>query len=57
MIKSIYDEKNKFYKHEYYCDKCLEQIKYGEIFRKEVFIYEVDLCSFCWRYWGNKNES
>ena len=57
MIKSIYDDKNKFYKHKYFCDKCFEQIKYGEIFRKEIFIYEIDLCYVCCRYWERDNES
>ena len=49
MIKNIYDKTNKYYKHEYYCDNCFEQIKYGEIFRNEraIKFNKIDLCSEC----------
>lgn len=48
MVKNIYDEKNKFYKHEYYCDWCFKQIKYGEIFRSKIGLVRVkDLCADC----------
>ena len=49
MIKNIYDKTNKYYKHEYYCDNCFEQIKYGEIFRNEraIKFNKFDLCSEC----------
>ena len=55
MIKNIYDEKNKFYRHKYFCDKCYDQIKYGEIFRKEIFIFEIDLCASCKVEWDNES--
>lgn len=51
MIKNIYDEKNKYYKHKYYCDWCLEEIKYGEIFRVRISMWERDLCADCKRKW------
>lgn len=50
MIKNIYDRKNKYYKHEYYCDLCLNEIsQYGEIFRNEkaTEINIFDLCIKC----------
>ena len=47
MIKNIYDKKNKFYKHEYYCDWCYKKIKYGEIFRIETWIFTKDFCPEC----------
>ena len=50
MIKSIYDEKNRFYKHEYYCDICFTEIsEYGEILRNEkaIKLNKFDLCSTC----------
>ena len=56
MIKNIYEEKNKFYRHKYFCDKCFDQIKYGEIFRKEIFIYKIDLCYLCWKDWKEIEE-
>ena len=56
MIKTIYDDKNKFYRHEYFCDKCFEEIKYGEIFRKEIFIYEIDLCCECYKNYEIKRK-
>lgn len=51
MIKNIYDYKNKYYKHEYYCDKCKQQIKYGEIFLIETWIYTKDFCADCKMWW------
>lgn len=54
MIKNIYDKRNKHYIHEYYCDKCFSEIRYGEIKRHDKAIEEkkFDLCSDCafW-YW------
>lgn len=55
MIKNIYDEKNKYYKHEYYCDKCKQQIKYGEIFLIETWICTKDFCSDCKMWWDIMN--
>ena len=51
MIKSIYDDKDKFYWHKYFCDNCFDQLKYGEIYRKKIYIYEIDLCYLCWKNW------
>ena len=55
MIKNIYDKVNNYYKHEYFCDWCLEEIKYGEIFRIKIWMWNRDLCAFCKRKW-DKNE-
>lgn len=57
MVKTFYDEKNKCYKHEYYCDWCFEQIKYGEIFRSKFgLIYVKDLCTDCKKREEVKND-
>lgn len=49
MIKNIYSHTNKTYTHEYFCDNCFKQIKYGEIFRHRVAIDcdKFDLCFDC----------
>lgn len=49
MIKNIYDRKNKYYNHEYYCDHCFCELVYGEILRHEFAIEnnKFDLCSGC----------
>ena len=49
MIKNIYSQVNKFYEHEYYCDNCFTQIRYGEIHRNELAVKcdKFDLCSRC----------
>lgn len=56
MIKNIYDKRNNYYKHEYYCDNCFSQIQHGEILRnkkaRENNIF--DLCFECKRKWDNK---
>lgn len=57
MIKTIYDKDNKYYKHKYYCDWCLEEIKYGEIFRCEIWIFERDLCATCKKKWDDNESS
>ena len=59
MIKNIYDKKNKYYKHEYYCDNCFEKIKYGEILRNEKAIKfnKFDLCSECCYLIYNEEET
>lgn len=58
MIKNIYDKKNKFYKHEYYCDCCVIKIKNGKIFRSEFAIDEnkFDLCHDCKKHWDEKGK-
>ena len=57
MVKNIYDEKNKWYKHEYFCDWCFKQIKYGEIFRSTYgLIYIKDLCAKCKKREGVNND-
>lgn len=55
MIKNIYDSKNKYYKHEYYCDSCFSKIQYGEILRNKQAIEneKYDLCSECIRGFCN----
>lgn len=55
MIKNIYNNKNKYYKHEYYCDYCLIKITFGQIFRNEQAIKneKYDLCSVCFNKWEN----
>lgn len=55
MIINIYDDKNKWYKHKYYCDWCQEQITYGEIFRENIWIFERDLCATCKAKWDNES--
>ena len=58
MIKNIYDKKNKFYKHEYFCDCCVVQIKYGEILRSEAAIKQdkFDLCCDCKKHWDKEEK-
>lgn len=51
MIENIYDKKNKYYKHKYYCDWCKEEIKYGEIFQIKAGIYTKDFCENCKFWW------
>ena len=53
MIKNIYDKKNKWYKHVYYCDHCLGEIEYGGILRNEKAIENdrFDLCTDCKKDW------
>lgn len=55
MIKNIYDRRNKFYDHEYYCDNCFSQIKFGEILRNNQAMKrnKFDLCSECVRRYNN----
>ena len=64
MIKNIYDKKNNYYKHEYFCDYCFVEIDKGEIFRNEEAIKrnKFDLCSKCKYDWdmyekNNKGET
>lgn len=58
MIKNIYDKVNNYYKHEYYCDCCFEEIGSGEILRNEKAIKKniFDLCSKCVRERDNDTE-
>lgn len=58
MIKNIYSQVNKFYEHEYYCDNCFTQIRYGEIHRNELAVKcdKFDLCSRCKVEWDDKLE-
>ena len=53
MIKNIYDKKNNYYQHEYFCDYCFKEIGYGEILRNEEAIKrnKFDLCSACKNDW------
>ena len=59
MIKNIYDKKNKYYQHEYYCDYCFKEIEYGEILRNEEAIKrnKFDLCSDCKNEWDSFEET
>ena len=56
MIKSIYDKNYNWYRHEYFCDCCFDQIEYGEIWRNEAAIEKnkFDLCSGCKKHWDEK---
>ena len=58
MIKNIYDEKNNYYKHEYFCDYCFKEIGCGEILRNEEAIKrnKFDLCSDCKNEWDSFEE-
>lgn len=58
MIKNIYDKKNKWYQHEYFCDYCFKEIEYGEILRNEEAIKrnKFDLCSDCKNDWDKFEE-
>ena len=54
MIKNIYDKKNNYYKHEYYCDNCFSKIRNGsKILRHEKAIKDnkLDLCINCKIAW------
>ena len=64
MIKNIYDEKNNYYKHEYFCDYCFDEIDYGEILRNKEAMKrdKIDLCIKCKYDWdmyekSNKGET
>lgn len=58
MIKNIYDKTNCYYYHDYYCDNCFSEIKYGEILRHETAIKsnKFDLCSKCWNEFYEKEK-
>lgn len=47
MIKNIYDKKNKYYIHEYYCDNCFRRIYYGEILRSNFAVINLDKFDLC----------
>lgn len=53
MIKNIYDEKNKQYRHEYFCDKCFAEITYGRVYRNEGLMKfnKFDLCYKCYKFY------
>ena len=59
MIKNIYDKKNNYYKHEYFCDYCFVEIDKGEILRNEEAIKrnKFDLCSDCKKDWDSFEET
>ena len=56
MIKNIYDKRNKYYNHEYFCDNCFSKIEFGEILRNDLAIKVnlFDLCSKCEREFYRK---
>ena len=61
MIKITHLKNNSWSQHEYFCDCCFEEIKYGEILWSEFGIdgNQFDLCSDCkidWDKAGEENE-
>ena len=64
MIKNIYDKVNNYYKHEYFCDYCFDEIGDGEILRNKEAMKrdKIDLCIKCKDDWdmyekNNKGET
>ena len=63
MIKNKKKKKNNYYKHEYICDYCFDEIGYGEILRNKEAMKrdKIDLCIKCKHEWdiyekNNKGE-
>ena len=59
MIKIIHLKNDSWSQHEYFCDCCFEEIKYGEILWSEESSTErkFDLCSDCKRDWDEGGEN
>ena len=59
MIKTTYYKKSNWSQHEYFCDNCFEEIKYGEILWSETAINgrKFDLCSECKKDWDEAGDN
>ena len=58
MVKITQLNNNSWSQHEYFCDCCFEEIKYGEILWSEFDIdgNRFDLCSDCKIDWDKAGE-